>query len=318
MINIWRSLEGIVNNIVKKRNEIVPLSSHIWRDYLQLCKPRIVLLMLLTTVVGMCLASPGIVSWRILLFGNLGISLAASSAAAINHLLDRHLDKLMHRTNLRPIAQGKISQRNAVIFAILLCTSSMIILISFINILTALLTVLTLIGYAGVYTLYLKHATSQNIVIGGLSGATPPLLGWVAVRGHINLPSLILLLIIFIWTPPHFWALAIHRVDDYAKAKIPMLPNTHGISYTKLNILFYTLGLTVISSLPFLIKMSGWIYFNIACLLNIGFIYWATRLFISDSKKIPMQTFRYSIWYLMLLFIALLVDHYAYFFKKLF
>ena len=189
----------------------------------------------------------------------------------------------------------------------------MIILISFINLLTAFLTVLTLIGYAGVYTLYLKHATPQNIVIGGLAGAAPPMLGWVSVRGHIDPPSLILLLIIFIWTPPHFWALAIHHIDDYAKAKIPMLPNTHGIPYTKLNILLYTLGLTVISSLPFVIKMSGWIYFAIACLLNIGFIYWAIRLFISDNEEIPMRTFRYSIWYLMLLFAALLVDHYVYF-----
>ena len=298
---------------MKTRNEIVSFiqSSSTWRDYLQLCKPRVVLLMLLTAVVGMCLASHGIVSWRILLFGSLGISFAASSAAVINHLLDRHLDKLMHRTNLRPIVQGKISQRNAAIFAILLCALSMIILISFINILTALLTILTLIGYAGVYTLYLKHTTSQNIVIGGLAGATPPLLGWVAVRNHIDLPSLVLLLIIFIWTPPHFWALAIHHVDDYAKAKISMLPNTHGIPYAKLNILIYTLGLTVISLLPFVIKMSGWIYFDTACLLNIGFIYWAIRLFISDNEEIPMRTFRYSIWYLMLLFAALLVDHYV-------
>lgn len=302
--------------MLKTRSEIAPLLIQInstWRNYLQLCKPRVVLLMLLTTIVGMCLASPKVVSWHILLFGNLGIALAASSAATINHLLDRHLDKLMHRTNLRPIVQGKISERNAVIFSVLLCALSIIILISFTNILTTLLTVLTLIGYAGVYTLYLKHATSQNIVIGGLAGAAPPVLGWVAVRNHIDLSSLVLLLIIFIWTPPHFWALAIHRVNDYEKAKIPMLPNTHGIPYTKLNILIYTLGLTVISLLPFLIKMSGWIYFIIACLLNIGFIYWAIRLFNSDSETIPMRTFRYSIWYLMLLFAALLVDHYVYF-----
>ncbi|QTS83927.1 heme o synthase [Coxiella endosymbiont of Amblyomma nuttalli] len=305
---------------MKTHTKIVPFiqksvtKSVTWCDYLQLCKPRIVLLMLLTVVVGMCLASPAriIVPWRILLFGNLGIALAAFSAATFNHLLEHHLDQLMHRTNHRPIVQGKISQRNAVIFAILLSLSSMIILISFINFLTALLTALTLIGYAGVYTLYLKHTTSQNIVIGGLAGAAPPMLGWVSVRDHIDPPSLILLLIIFIWTPPHFWALAIHRIDDYAKAKIPMLPNTHGIPYTKLNILLYTLGLAIISSLPFAIKMSGWIYFSVVCLINIGFIYWAIRLLISDNEEVPIKTFRYSIWYLTLLFFALLVDHYVF------
>lgn len=297
---------------MKTYTEIGPLiQPHVtWRDYLQLCKPRVVLLMILTALVGMCLASPGIVSWRILLFGNLGIALAASSAAALNQILEHHLDKLMHRTSRRPIVQGRISRRNAIIFASMLGVLSMAILVSFINLFTALLTFATLIGYAGIYTLYLKHATSQNIVIGGLAGAAPPLLGGVAVTGHINSPSLFLLLIIFIWTPPHFWALAIHRIDDYAKANIPMLPNTHGIPYTKLNILFYTLLLAVISSLPFIIGISGWIYFSSACLLNLGFIYWAIRLFVSNDSKISMRVFRYSILYLMLLFSALLVDHY--------
>ncbi len=281
-----------------------------WRDYLQLCKPRVVMLMMLTALVGMCLASPGAIPLHALIFGNIGIALAASSAATINHLLERHLDKLMRRTERRPIVQGKISPQHALTFAAILCFASLIILISLVNLLTALLTFITLIGYAGIYTLYLKHATPQNIVIGGLAGAAPPLLGWVAVTGHIDPPSLLLVLIIFAWTPPHFWALAIHRYDDYAKAKIPMLPNTHGIPYTKLNILLYTGLLTAVSTLPFVIGMSGWIYLIIASLLNIRFLYWAIRLMISHQKEIPIHTFRYSIWYLMLLFSAFLIDHY--------
>ena len=297
---------------MKTRTEIVPLvqANTTWRDYFQLCKPRVVLLMILTALVGMCLASPSIVPWRILLLGNLGIALTASSAAALNELLEHHLDKLMHRTNRRPIVQGKISRRNAIIFSSILCVLSMIILVSFISLFMALLTFSALIGYVGIYTLYLKHITPQNIVIGGLAGAAPPLLGWVAVTGHINPHGLILLLIIFTWTPPHFWALAIHRIDDYARANIPMLPNIRGIPYTKLNILFYTLLLSVISSLPFIIRMSGWIYFFCACLLNLGFIYLATYLFVSSNSKIPMRVFRYSILYLMLLFSAMLGDHY--------
>lgn len=281
-----------------------------WKDYLQLCKPRVVLLMILTSAVGMCLASQGSFPWQALLFGNLGIALAASSAAAINHLLETHLDQLMQRTQRRPIVQGKVSIKSAVLFAAILGVLSMVILTAFVNALTALLTFATLIGYAGVYTLYLKHATPQNIVIGGLAGAAPPLLGWVAVTGHIDPPSLLLVLIIFAWTPPHFWALAIHRVKDYAKANIPMLPNTHGIRYTKLNILFYTLLLTAVSLLPFVINMSGWIYLVGTILLNIGFIYWAIRLLISKNPTIPFRTFKYSIIYLMLLFALLLIDHY--------
>ncbi|WP_264435472.1 heme o synthase [Coxiella endosymbiont of Dermacentor marginatus] len=297
---------------MKSHTTIVPFTQNnaTWRDYLQLCKPRVVILMILTAVVGMCLASPGIVSWRTLLFGNLGIALAASSSAALNQILEHHLDRLMYRTSRRPIVQGKISRRNAMIFANILCVLSMIILISFTNLFASVLTLATLIGYVGIYTLYLKHITPQNIVIGGLAGAAPPLLGWVAVTGHINLPSLILLMIVFIWTPPHFWALAIYRIDDYAKADIPMLPNTNGIPYTKINILIYTLLLTIISSLPFIIGMSGWIYFSNACLLNVGFIYWVVRLYMSSNQKIPMRVFRYSIFYLILLFSALLTDHY--------
>lgn len=281
-----------------------------WRDYLQLCKPRVVMLMMLTAIVGMCLATPGAIPWQIFMLGNLGIALAASSAASINHLVERHLDKLMHRTQRRPIAQGKIAPANAIWFAVILGVSSMAILIAFVNALTALLTFITLIGYAGIYTLYLKHATPQNIVIGGLAGAAPPLLGWVAVTGHINPPSLLLVLIIFIWTPPHFWALAIYRIEDYAKAKIPMLPNTHGIPYTKLNILLYTILLCASSILPFIIGMSGMIYLIGTLILDGVFLYWAIRLFVTEQKIVAIKTFRYSIWYLMFLFAALLIDHY--------
>lgn len=299
---------------MRSRTEIVSITqaTAICRNYLQLCKPRVVLLMLLTAIVGMCLASPGIVAWHVFLFGNLGIVLAASSAATINHLFEHHLDKLMRRTHQRPIVQGKISRKNAAIFAATLCILSMVILIGFVNFLTALLTFITLIGYACCYTIYLKHATPQNIVIGGLAGAAPPLLGWTTVTNHIDPPSLILLLIVFLWTPPHFWALAIHRIDDYAKANIPMLPNTHGIAYTKISILLYTSLLIAISFLPFVTMTSGWIYFSCACLLNLGFLYWVIRLLTSHHKEIPMRTFQYSIWYLMLLFAALLIDHYVY------
>lgn len=281
-----------------------------WRDYFQLCKPRVVALMILTSIVGMCLATKGMVSLRIFFFGNLGIALAAGSAAVINHLIDRHIDILMQRTQRRPIAQGKITPRNAIIFAVLLCFLSMCILTIYVNGLTALLTFFTLIGYAGVYTIYLKHATPQNIVIGGLAGAAPPLLGWVAVTGHIDAGSLLLTLIIFIWTPPHFWALAIHRYDDYAKAKIPMLPNTHGIHYTKIQILLYTILLFGITLLPFAINMSGYLYLFVALLLNIQFIYYAILLFKKSRHDVPIKMFRYSIFYLMILFVGLLADHY--------
>lgn len=293
-----------------KSNNAIDLLYVTCRNYLQLCKPRVVLLMILTALVGMCVASPSKVSWRILLFGNLGIALAACSAATLNQILELNIDKLMDRTKRRPIVRGKISIRSAIIFSSVLGILSMTILVSFVNLLTAILTFGTLIGYACIYTLYLKQTTPQNIVIGGIAGAAPPLLGWVSVTGHINLPGLILFLIIFIWTPPHFWALAIHRIDDYAKANIPMLPNTHGIPYTKLNILFYTLMLTVISSLPFTIGMSRWVYFSIASLLNLGFIYWSIRLLVSNNPKVPIKVFRYSILYLSFLFVALLGDHY--------
>lgn len=285
-----------------------------WRDYIELCKPRVIALMMLTSVIGMFLATPRGVPWSILLWGNLGIVLAAASAAVINHLVDRHIDILMQRTQRRPLAQGKIIPRNAIIFSAFLSFIAMFLLINFVNALTALLTFITLIGYAGFYSMYLKYATPQNIVIGGLAGAAPPLLGWVAVTGHIDPRGLLLVLIIFIWTPPHFWSLAIHRYEDYAKANIPMLPNTHGIQHTKLHVLLYTILLAAITLLPFAINMAGWVYIIGALLLNARFLYWAIYLWVSDQKIVAWNTFRFSIFYLMGLFIVLLFDHYFHYF----
>jgi protoheme IX farnesyltransferase len=281
------------------------------RDYFELCKPRVVALMILTSMVGMCLARPMHFSWLIFWLGNIGIALVAGSAAAVNHLVDRHIDRLMHRTKNRPIAQGKVSTKHAIIFAARLCCVGLFVLIEFVNTLTALLTFLSLIGYAGIYTLYLKHATSQNIVIGGIAGAAPPLLGWVAMTGHVDLGAIILLLIIFVWTPPHFWALAIYRVDEYAKADVPMLPVTHGIPYTKLNIVIYAVVLFAVTVLPFVIGMSGWIYLLTAIALGMRFIQMAVRLKNTDEPKMAMAVFRFSITYLMGIFIALVIDRFV-------
>jgi protoheme IX farnesyltransferase len=281
-----------------------------WRAYYELCKPRVVALMLITTVVGMLLATPGMVPWSILIFGNIGIGLTAAAGAVTNHLVDRRIDAIMRRTQGRPIPSGKISLPIAISFAILLATVGLTLLIVFVNTLTALLTFLSLLGYALIYTVFLKRATPQNIVIGGLAGAAPPLLGWTAVTNHLDYGGLLLVLIIFIWTPPHFWALAIYRVEEYAKAHIPMLPVTHGIAFTKLNILLYTILLLVISVLPYVVAMSGIIYLVGALILGGIFLYWAIRLKITNDPKVAMKTFSYSIIYLMLLFVVLLVDHY--------
>ena len=278
--------------------------------YLTLCKPRVVLLMILTSMVGMALA-PVNFSWVIFICGNIGIALMAGSAAAINHLVDRHIDRIMHRTQNRPIAQGIINTTGAIVFAVILCVAALFILIKYVNNLTALLTFITLIGYAGVYTLLLKHKTAQNIVIGGLAGAAPPLLGWVAMTGHVDPGAILLMLIIFVWTPPHFWALAIYRVDEYAKASVPMLPVTHGIRYTKINIVLYTILLCAITLLPFAIGMTGWIYFIAAIVLNMRFLQWVIRLMRTDEPRVALSVFRFSIIYLMLLFVALLVDHFC-------
>ncbi len=281
------------------------------RDYIELCKPRVVLLMILTALVGMCLAPS--VSFPItpMILGSMGIALVAASAAALNHIADQHIDKLMRRTEHRPIAKGKISTVHSLYFAGLLCVVGMLILFVYINTITAILTFLSLIGYAVCYTLYLKYATPQNIVIGGIAGAVPPLLGWTAVTGTMSPEALILVLIIYVWTPPHFWALAIHRLDDYAKAKVPMLPNTHGVAFTKLNILFYTILLICVSILPYVIHMSGIIYLVGVLAANAIFLYYVVRLYYSDDSKHALNTFKYSIHYLGLLFLLLLVDHYV-------
>jgi protoheme IX farnesyltransferase len=283
-----------------------------WRDYYELCKPRVVLLMLLTSVIGMFMATPGMVPWQVLVFGNLGIALCAASAAAVNHLVDRRIDLVMARTHNRPIAQGRVDTLHAILFALVLGVVGMAILITQINQLTAWLTLASLLGYAVVYTLWLKRATPQNIVIGGLAGAAPPLLGWTAVTNEIHGHGLLLVLIIFAWTPPHFWALAIHRRDDYAKADIPMLPVTHGIRYTKLHTLLYTLILFAVTLMPYASHMSGPLYFFGAIALGLGFIYWAIVMMIGKNPNAAMQTFRYSIVYLMALFVIMLLDHYLF------
>jgi protoheme IX farnesyltransferase len=282
------------------------------RSYLGLCKLKVVALIVFTAMVGMFLATspPGMVPLDVLFFGNLGIGMAASAAAAINHVLDAREDTRMARTRRRPLPQGELSERNALLFAGLLGALSMVILIVFINPLTALLTFISLVGYAVVYTLYLKRATPQNIVIGGAAGAAPPILGWTALTDTIDPHALLLFLIIFIWTPPHFWALAIHRREEYAKVDIPMLPVTHGVPFTQLQILLYTVMLLVVSVLPFATHMSGMFYLTGALLLGGGFLYYAIQLMKGDDESIAMKTFGYSIWYLMAIFALLLVDHY--------
>ncbi|ALE90490.1 heme o synthase [Pseudomonas versuta] len=282
----------------------------LWRDYLELTKPRVVVMMLLTSLVGMFLATRAGVPWTVLVFGNLGIGLCAGGAAAVNHVVDRRIDAVMARTHKRPLAEGRVSPLAALSFALLLSVSGLALLLVFTNALAAWLTLASLLGYAIIYTGFLKRATPQNIVIGGLAGAAPPLLGWVAVTGHVTAEPLLLVLIIFAWTPPHFWALAIHRKEEYAKAKIPMLPVTHGEHYTKVHILLYTFALLAVSLLPFVIHMSGLLY--LACALGLGarFLRWAWVLYRGAAPHAAINTFKYSIYYLFLLFIALLVDHY--------
>ncbi|PPS59461.1 heme o synthase [Pseudomonas sp. BRM28] len=282
----------------------------LWRDYLELTKPKVVVLMLITSLVGMFLATRAGVPWTVLVFGNLGIGLCAGAAAAVNHVVDRRIDALMARTHKRPLAEGRVAPLAALAFALLLAVLGMVLLLSFTNALTAWLTLASLLGYAVLYTGFLKRATPQNIVIGGLAGAAPPLLGWVAVTGHVGAEPLLLVLIIFAWTPPHFWALAIHRKEEYAKADIPMLPVTHGEHYTKLHILLYTAALLAVSLLPYVIHMSGPLYLACAVVLGGRFLHWAWVLYRGSRPHAAVRTFKYSIAYLFLLFIALLVDHY--------
>ncbi|WP_191489234.1 heme o synthase [Pseudomonas sp. FEN] len=282
----------------------------LWRDYLELTKPKVVVLMLITSLVGMFLATRAGVPWTVLVFGNLGIGLCAGGAAVVNHVVDRRIDALMARTHKRPLAQGRVSPVAALSFALLLAVLGQATLLAFTNPLTAWLTLASLLGYAVIYTGFLKRATPQNIVIGGLAGAAPPLLGWVAATGHVSAEPLLLVLIIFAWTPPHFWALAIHRKEEYAKADIPMLPVTHGEHYTKVHILLYTCVLLAVSLLPFVIHMSGLLYLVCATLLGARFLRWAWVLYRGSQPHAAINTFKYSIYYLFLLFIALLVDHY--------
>jgi protoheme IX farnesyltransferase len=281
-----------------------------WRDYLELTKPRVVVLMLITSLVGMFLATRAGVAWQVLIFGNLGIGLCAGAAAAVNHVVDRRIDSIMARTHKRPVTSGRVSPSAAIGFALLLAVAGMALLLTFTNELAAWLTLASLLGYAVLYTGFLKRATPQNIVIGGLAGAAPPLLGWVAVTGHISAEPLLLVLIIFAWTPPHFWALAIHRKEEYAKADIPMLPVTHGEHYTKVHILLYTLVMFAVTLLPYAIHMSGLLYLACAVLLGGRFLHWAVVLYRDSKPHAAINTFKYSIWYLFALFIALLVDHY--------
>jgi heme o synthase len=282
-----------------------------WRDYLELCKPRVVALIVFTAVVGMFLATPGMVPWGPLVFGTLGIGLAASSAAAINHLLDRRIDAAMARTRHRPLPAGHLEPRRALVFALVLGALAMAVLGLLVNPLTALLTFSSLIGYAVIYTAFLKRATPQNIVIGGAAGAAPPVLGWTAVTGQVDPHALLLFLIVFVWTPPHFWALAIHRRDEYAKAEIPMLPVTHGIAYTRLQVLLYTVLLLPVTVLPFVTGMSGVLYLAGALLLWAGFMRRALLLWLGRDERDALRAFGYSIVYLTLLFALLLLDHYV-------
>jgi len=283
-----------------------------WQSYLELTKPKVVLLIIFTALVGMLLSTQGMPPLDLLFWGLVGIGLASASGAAINHVVDQHIDQLMDRTRARPLPTGGLNQTQALSFALIIGIIGLAVLFIFVNTLTTILTFISLMGYAVIYTLFLKRSTPQNIVLGGAAGAAPPLLGWTAITGEVHTEALLLFLIIFIWTPPHFWALAIRRRDDYARANIPMLPVTHGIEFTKLQVLLYTILLLAVTLLPFIFKMSGLIYLAGALALGIGFIYYAICLYrAEDYDGIAMKTFGYSILYLSLLFGFLLADHYA-------
>jgi protoheme IX farnesyltransferase len=291
--------------------ETATATSASWRDYYELGKPRVVMLIMITAVAGMFLATPDLPPPGALIFGTLGIALAASAAAAINHVLDRKFDEQMARTNRRPLPTGHVSARQATTYAIVLAVLSMAMLWGGVNTLTAVLTFVSIIGYAIIYTVWLKHATPQNIVIGGAAGAAPPLLGWTAVTGQVDPYALLLFLIIFTWTPPHFWALAIARRDEYAKAGIPMLPVAYGNDFTRLHILLYTILLVIVTLLPYLTGMSGLIYLLAAVILGGIFLVRVLQLKTRTDARLPMRTFTFSITYLALLFAALMVDHYV-------
>jgi protoheme IX farnesyltransferase len=282
----------------------------IWRDFYELTKPKVVMLIVFTAIVGMVLAVPGWPGILPLVVGSLGIGMAASSAAVINHVLDARIDVQMSRTHNRPMAQGRLTDVQALTFSAVLCVISMLMLWFVINPLTAVLTFGSLIGYAIIYTVFLKRATPQNIVIGGAAGAAPPVLGWTSVTGEIHSDALLLFLVIFTWTPPHFWALAIAKIEDYERAGIPMLPITHGEQFTRQHILLYTILLAIVTVIPYLTGMSGLIYLVSAIVLGSRFLYYAVRMQRDMDPHLPMKVFRFSITYLMLLFAALLIDHY--------
>ena len=280
-------------------------------DFLVLCKIKVVALIMLTAVVGMFLSTPELPPLSLVIFASIGISFASCSAAVFNHIVDQKIDNEMHRTSNRPLPEGKISSKTALIFGATLGIIGIGVLLIWVNILTAVLTFFALIGYAVFYTMYLKRATPQNIVIGGAAGAAPPLLGWAAITNSVELGALLLFLIIFIWTPPHFWALAIHRQKEYAKVNIPMLPVTHGHHFTRIQILLYTILLVIVTLMPYLVAMSGLIYLAGAIVLGIGYLYYSVEMLRRpEDKALPMKSFAYSINYLMLLFVLLLVDHY--------
>ena len=279
-------------------------------EYYELCKPRVVMLIVFTAIIGMFLAVPGLPPLDKLFWGSLGITLQAASAAAVNQLIDRNIDARMARTCGRPLVTGTLSVTESVVFAAAIGTAGFAVLWLWVNPLTAWLTLATLVGYAGIYTLYLKRATPQNIVIGGAAGAAPPVLGWAAITGTVHPHALLLFLIIFTWTPPHFWALAIERHKEYAEVDVPMLPVTHGVEYTRLQVLLYTILLLVVSVLPFVFGMSGLIYLAGALLLGAVFLYYAVLLKWWPRPGLPMRTFGYSIVYLMGIFTLLFADHY--------
>ena len=283
---------------------------NVLKNYLELTKPKVVLMMLITAIIGMLLASKSLPSLYLVIVSMIGIGLCASSAATINQIIDRNIDANMARTSNRPLPQGEITTFNASLFAFALMIVGTAILVSQVNTLTAVLTVASLIGYAFIYTVFLKRATPQNIVIGGLAGAAPPLLGWTSVTNSIDPNALLLVLIIFVWTPPHFWALAIYRKEDYARESIPMLPVTHGVRFTKLQIILYTVLLVLVSLLPYIVLMSGNIYLFSALGLGLFYLYSSIKMYLTDDEEYPMTSFKYSIYYIFLIFFALLIDHF--------
>ncbi|MDG1732601.1 MAG: heme o synthase [Thalassotalea sp.] len=291
-------------------NSSVDSSPVSWREYYEITKPKVVALLVLTALVGMSLSVPGAIHWQVLIPAMLGIGLLSSAAAAINHIVDQRIDAVMARTHNRPLPNGRISNTRAITFAAALSVIGFAMLYTLINPLTAWLTFAGLVGYSVIYTMYLKRATPQNITIGGLAGAIPPLLGWTAMTNEVHPHALLLVLLVFVWTPPHFWALAIHRRDDYAKVNIPMLPVTHGISFTKTQILLYTVLQFVVGLIPYLVGMSNWIYLIGACVLNLMFFAYAWKLKFNAEDDTAMKTFRFSIVHLMALFVILLADHY--------